>query len=84
MIPALLGLLVVASPAQLPRALLPGLYVTSQTEMAGALELQPNGRWLQLNDIGNAAFRSEPLTVEHSMLIMHRYDTQIVFRRANQ
>lgn len=39
---------------------------------------------LQLNDIGRAAFRSEPLTVEHSMLIMHRYDTRIVFRRASQ
>ena len=36
---------------------------------------------LQPNDLGTAAFRSEPVTVEHSALIMHRYDTEIIFRR---
>jgi hypothetical protein len=39
---------------------------------------------LEPNDIGKAAFRSEPLTVEHSAMIMHRYDAEIVFRRAKQ
>lgn len=39
---------------------------------------------LESNDMGKAAFRSEPLTVEHSALIMHRYDAEIVFRRAKQ
>jgi hypothetical protein len=34
------------------------------------------------NDIGKAAFHSEPLTVKGSSLIMHRYDADIIFRRA--
>jgi hypothetical protein len=37
---------------------------------------------LEPNDMGKAIFRSEPLTVEHSAMIMHRYDAEIVFRRA--
>lgn len=36
------------------------------------------------NDMGSAAFRSEPLTLEGSSLVMHRYDTKIVFRKAKQ
>lgn len=39
---------------------------------------------LQPNDMGMAALRDEPLTVEHSAMIMHRYDAAIVFRRAKQ
>lgn len=39
---------------------------------------------LEQNDMGKAAFRSEPLKVEHSAMIMHRYDAEIVFRRAKQ
>jgi hypothetical protein len=37
---------------------------------------------LQPNDMGKAAFRGEPLKVEPSTIIMHRYDAEIVFRRA--
>jgi hypothetical protein len=39
---------------------------------------------LEPNDMGRAAFRNEPLKVEHSSLIMHRYDTEIIFRREEQ
>ena len=39
---------------------------------------------LEPNDIGTAAFSSEPLTVKGSTMVMHRYDTEIVFRRAKQ
>lgn len=39
---------------------------------------------LEPNDIGTAAFQAEPLTVEGSSMVMHRYDTEIVFRRAKQ
>jgi hypothetical protein len=37
---------------------------------------------LEPNDMGTAALRDEPLTVEHSAMIMHRYDAEIIFRRA--
>ena len=39
---------------------------------------------LEPNDIGTAALRSEPLTVKGSAMVMHRYDTEIVFRRSKQ
>lgn len=44
MIPAALALLLFAAPPA-PAKALPGLYVTSQMEMAGALELQRNGHF---------------------------------------
>lgn len=36
------------------------------------------------NDLGKALFRGEPLSMDGSSLIMTRYDTRIVFRRAKQ
>ena len=35
----------------------------------------------QMNDVGQAAFRAEPLLINDSTLVMHRYDAEIVFRR---
>jgi hypothetical protein len=34
------------------------------------------------NDMGKAIFRAQPLLVDGSSLIMSRYDTEIIFRRA--
>ena len=39
---------------------------------------------LEPNDIGAAAFRGEPLTLDGSDMVMHHYDTEIVFHRAKQ
>lgn len=39
---------------------------------------------LEPNDIGTAALRSEPLELQGTAMVMHRYDTEIVFRRAKQ
>jgi len=36
----------------------------------------------EANDIGKAAFHSEPLTLKGSAMIMHHYDAEIIFRRA--
>ena len=37
---------------------------------------------LDMNDAGQAPFRGEPLTIEGKTLVMHRYDANIIFRRA--
>ncbi|HEU5482094.1 MAG TPA: hypothetical protein VFU80_03225 [Sphingomicrobium sp.] len=39
---------------------------------------------LEANDIGKAAFRAEPVVIDGTSLVMKRYDTTIVFRRAGQ
>lgn len=39
---------------------------------------------LQPNDMGKAPFKAEPLTLDGSAMVMHRYDTEIVFRRAKE
>ena len=39
---------------------------------------------LEPNDMGKAPFKAEPLTLDGSAMIMHRYDTEIVFRRAKE
>lgn len=39
---------------------------------------------LQPNDLGKALFRREPLIIDGSSIIMTRYDTHVVFRRAGQ
>jgi len=38
----------------------------------------------QPNELGKAAFRSEPLAIDGGSLVMRRYDTTIVFRPAEQ
>ena len=39
---------------------------------------------LEPNDIGTAAFHGEPLTLDGSNMVMHHYDAEIVFHRAEQ
>lgn len=39
---------------------------------------------LEPNDLGIASFRSQPLTLDRGAIIMHRYETTIVFRRAER
>jgi hypothetical protein len=36
------------------------------------------------NDIGKAAFRAERLVIDGSSIVMNRYETKIVFRRASE
>jgi hypothetical protein len=39
---------------------------------------------LEPNDMGEARFNAEPLTLDGSAMVMHRYDTEIVFRRSRK
>jgi hypothetical protein len=39
---------------------------------------------LQANDMGKAALRGQELTLDGASFIMHRYDTRIIFKRAEQ
>jgi hypothetical protein len=37
---------------------------------------------LEANDMGKAAFRGQELTLDGASFIMDRYDTRIIFKRA--
>jgi hypothetical protein len=39
---------------------------------------------IEPNDMGKAVFRGEPLTLAGSAMVMHHYDTEIIFRRVKR